>query len=65
MPPSMQLENKTPRHANRSLQRRQRLADDLVDIPEYEARDEEDGAPCSEFLHFATDGAIGHAVADY
>lgn len=65
MPPAMQLEEETPRHADCSFQARQTRTHHLIEAPEGEAGDGAYGAPVYKSTDFAADGFVGDAAAGY
>ena len=61
----MQFKGKRPRHTNGALCGRKSTAYSIVDIPDCEASDEDDGAPGCEALDVFLDDGVDHAGFDY
>jgi len=64
MPPPMQLQQKAPRHAHGSLPRGQLPTNRIIDIPNRKPRDENQGAPSTEFEDLGFDEWVGDAGGD-
>ena len=66
MPPAMQLQQETSRHADAALERGQGAAGVHVDVPQEEAEDEDEEAEGGEGGYLGADfgGGGGEACAD-